>query len=209
METPGMQKYATLMQLVKLRIDLVDRLMQDKDKLPIVPRFEIVALQFRQILELIAFGSLVANEKVYTAAHADFAKEWNAKKLLIKLEKLNPNFYPTPLREVAANIPGVLLKHEKITSGFLSRKDFVDVYQECSEIIHTSNPYGLSNTNNFPDLTKRFANWKEQIVRLLTLHELRMLNDPGRALCTMNAGGTNEVQVTRFEPAPVGWKPKT
>ena len=119
METPGMQKYATLMKLVKLRIGLVDRLMQDDDKLPVAPRrIEFVALQFRQILELIAFGSLVANEKVYAATHADFAKEWNAKKLLIRLEKLNPNFYPTPIRQVAANIPGIQLKHEKITNGF-------------------------------------------------------------------------------------------
>jgi hypothetical protein len=70
-----MQKYATLMQLVKLRVELVDRLMQDKDKLPTVLRFEFVALQFRQILELIAFGSLAANEKVYASKHADFAKE--------------------------------------------------------------------------------------------------------------------------------------
>jgi hypothetical protein len=209
METPGMQKYTTLMQLVKLRIELVDRLMQDKDKLPIVPRFEFVALQFRQILELVAFGSLVANEKVYAATHADFAKEWNAKKLLAKLEKLNANFYPTPIRQVECNVPGVTLRHEKITSGFLTRKDFIDVYQECSEIIHTANPYSLSNKNNFTELTKRFANWKSQIVKLLNLHELHMLNEPGMAVCSMNDGGSNEVRVYRFSPPPVGWVPKS
>lgn len=204
-----MQKYTTLMQLVKLRIELVDRLMQDKDKLPIVPRFEFVALQFRQILELVAFGSLVANEKVYASTHADFAKEWNAKKLLAKLEKLNANFYPTPIRQVECNVPGVTLRHEKITSGFLTRKDFIDVYQECSEIIHTANPYGLSNKNNFTELAKRFANWKSQIVKLLNLHELHMLNEPGMAVCSMNDGGSNEVRVYRFSPPPVGWVPKS
>jgi hypothetical protein len=209
METTEMQKYATLMQFVKLRMELVDRLMHDKDKLPLIPRFEFVALQFRQILELIAFGSLVANEKVYAAEHADFAKEWNAKKLLVKLEKLNADFYPTPIQQVKSNVPGIMLRHEKITSGFLTRKDFVDAYQECSEIIHTGNPYSLSNKNSLPELTKRFANWKSQIVKLLNLHELRMLNDPGMAVCSMNDGGTNEVKVYRFSPPPVGWTPKS
>jgi hypothetical protein len=208
METPGMQKYATLMRLVKLRIELVDRLMQDKDKLPIVPRFEFVALQFRQILELVAFGTLVANEKVYASTHADFAKEWNAKKLLAKLEKLNADFYPTPVKQVESNVPGITLRHEKITTGFLTRTDFVDVYQECSEIIHTENPYSLGNKRDFPELTKRFANWRSRIVKLLNLHELRMLNDPGMAVCSMNAGGSNEVRVYRFSPPPAVRVPK-
>jgi len=209
MENPGMQKYLTLMQLVKLRMELVDRLMQDKDKLPIVPRFEFIGLQFRQILELIAFGSLVANEKVYASTHADFAKEWNAKKLLAKLGKLNADFYPTPIRQVKCDVPGVTLRHEKITGGFLKKKDFVDVYQECSEIIHTANPYSLSNKNDFAELTKRFASWKLQIVTLLNLHELRMLNEPGMLVCSMNDGGSNEVRVYQFSPPPVGWVPKS
>jgi hypothetical protein len=208
MDTPGMQKYATLMQLVKLRIEVVYRLMQDEDKLPVVPRFEFVALQFRQILELIAFGSLVANEKVYASTHADFAKEWNAKKLLAKVGKLNADFYPVPVRQVKCDIPGVAMRHEKITSGFLTKKDFVDVYQQCSEIIHTANPYGLSNTHNFPELTKRFANWTSQIATLLNLHELRMLNEPGMVVCSMNDGGSNEVKVYQFSPPPPGWVPK-
>jgi hypothetical protein len=208
METPGMQKYATLMQLVKLRIELVERLMQDKDKLPIVPRFEFVALQFRQILELVAFGSLIANEKVYASTHTDFAREWNAKKLLAKLEKLNADFYPKPVREVKSNVPGIPVRLERLAGGFLTREDFVRVYQECSEIIHTGNPYSVNKTNNFSELTVRFADWRLQIFTLLNLHELRMLNDPGMALCSMNDGGTNEVRVYRFSPPPAEWAPK-
>jgi hypothetical protein len=49
--------------------------MKGKCNLPDIPLMESAALQFRKVLELIAFGSLAANEKTYNATHADFAKE--------------------------------------------------------------------------------------------------------------------------------------
>src|SRR5690349_18473218 len=59
---------------------------------------EIVFLQFRKILEQIAFASLAANKEAYSAARAKFANDWRAKKMLKYLEHVNPEFYPQPLR---------------------------------------------------------------------------------------------------------------
>lgn len=200
METPAMGKYASLMEGVKLRIELVDQLTQGKGDIPLVPRFEFLALQVRKILELIAFGSLVANEKLYASTHVDFAKEWNAKRLLAKLEKLNSQFYPIPVKETPSNTPGILLKHERITSGFLTKETFVKAYQECSELIHTRNPFSTANHFDFQERLNTFHQWRNEIVRLLSLHTLHLLNDPGMAVCSMNEGGTNQVKVYRFNP---------
>jgi hypothetical protein len=200
MEPTGMEKYAPLMQGVKLRIELIERLMQNKDSPPLVPRFEFAALQFRKILELIAFGSLVANEKVYASTHVGFANEWNAKRLLVKVERLNPNFYPVPVRQVKCDLPGITFKHQKITSGFLTKDDFVAAYQKCSELIHTTNPYSNGNNEDFRERSNTFATWRNQIIKLLNLHELHLFDDPGMAVCSMNAGGTNKVMVYRFSP---------
>jgi len=141
MEPDGLEKYRLLMENLKLRIALVEDLMMGKFNLPDVPLIESTALQFRKILELMAFGSLVANEKVYRSTYADFAKEWNAKKLLAKLGKLNSNFYPVPVKKVHPQKPGEFMRHEKLTQDYLTKKTFVDAYQKCSEIIHTANPY--------------------------------------------------------------------
>jgi len=43
---------------------------------------EIVFLQFRKMLELIAFSSLIANKGVYSKDHASFATEWRATQML-------------------------------------------------------------------------------------------------------------------------------
>jgi hypothetical protein len=200
MESGGLEKYASLMTEVKLRVEHIDRLMSGADNLPLPPRFECAALQFRKILELIAFGSLVANEKIYASTYKDFSKEWNAKKLLAKLGNLNPNFYPVPVKQVKTDMPGILLKHEKITQAYLSKAEFIVAYQKCSEFIHTKNPYSINSPLNFQDCAKVFADWKSRIVTLLTIHELHLYKDPGMAVCSMNDGGTNQVKVYRFAP---------
>jgi hypothetical protein len=59
---------------------------------------ELIFLQFRKVLELIAFASLTANRVKYSAAHARFAEHWRAKDMLKELAKVNPDFYPMPLK---------------------------------------------------------------------------------------------------------------
>jgi hypothetical protein len=209
MEQDGMNRYRILMETVKLRIALIDDIMHGKCSLPDIPLIESAASQFRKVLELVAFGSLVANEKVYRTMHADFAKEWNAKKLLAKLGKLNLDFYPIPVKQVQPEKPGMLLRHEKVTQGYLSKKTFIDAYQQCSELIHTTNPYSKKSHFDPKVYSKTFFEWRNEIVSLLNLHELRLYNDPGMAACSMNAGGTNQVQVYRFAPpsSSTGVKP--
>src|ERR1700731_738919 len=59
---------------------------------------ELVFLQLRKILELLAFASLTANREKYAAAHKKFATFWRAKDMLQDLEKVNPDFYPRPVQ---------------------------------------------------------------------------------------------------------------
>src|ERR1700733_9273779 len=58
---------------------------------------ELIFIQLRKTLELIAFGSLCANKEKYSGVHQNFAQHWSAKRLLVDLGKLNPHFYPQPL----------------------------------------------------------------------------------------------------------------
>lgn len=57
---------------------------------------ELVFVQLRKILELIAFSSLTANKEKYAAAHEKFATHWKAKAMLDSIEELNPHSIPFP-----------------------------------------------------------------------------------------------------------------
>ena len=59
--------------------------------------YECASSQLRKVLESIAFGSLCANKPAYAKVHAKFEKHHRAKDLLRALEKVNRNFYPTPM----------------------------------------------------------------------------------------------------------------
>jgi hypothetical protein len=59
---------------------------------------ELIFIHFRKALEEIAFASLSANREKYSAARAGFATEWNARRMLGFIEKVNPNFYRSRCR---------------------------------------------------------------------------------------------------------------
>src|SRR5687767_4269598 len=89
--------YCNCLQSAKKRLELIEaitsgRLRIDNESIDA----EFACLQLRKSLELIAFASIAAHKGVYSQAHADFASHWNAKRLMGKLEKLHPDFYPTP-----------------------------------------------------------------------------------------------------------------
>jgi len=64
------------------RIDLIQRVLDrtttTKEE---VFDIELIFVQFRKILELIAFSTLTANREKYSIAHANFSLHWKAKSI--------------------------------------------------------------------------------------------------------------------------------
>ena len=138
--------------------------------------FEVVALNIRKILELIAFASLSANKESYSLVHSDFASHWNAKRLLNKLEAIHPDFYPKPVRqEVLDSGPPRRIHFHESTDDFLTRTQFVELYDLCSQIIHTRNPFSPSI---HVDFQRSPWIWANRIEALLRLHLIRLAGAP-------------------------------
>lgn len=85
--------YADYMTGARMRIDEIGRILAVAD-MPEFARNELIFLQLRKSLELIAFASLAANKDAYAAVFPTFAEDWKAKRILEKIEKINPYFYP-------------------------------------------------------------------------------------------------------------------
>src|SRR5438132_13869194 len=84
---------------------------------------ELVFVQLRKVLELIAFASLTANKAKYSAAHATFAEHWKAKLMLKELEKVNPEFYPVPIGQPQLHANAVK-NIQTATDGVSMQEDF-------------------------------------------------------------------------------------
>lgn len=192
-------RYASLMEEIKLRLEVVDLYLtkQQRGKFPGID-FEFVSLQLRKILELVAFGSLVANQKAYSSAHKDFATHWNARLLLRDMARINPHFYPVPVKEHISDTPGVKAHYAPLTSEFLTESDFVKAYDKCGSVLHALNPYKWENeVHNFG---AQIPAWRNKIVALLNRHLIVFPNHSNLWLVTM---GSQSGHVSCFELGPV------
>jgi hypothetical protein len=127
---------------------------------------EVIFLHFRKALEEIAFASVSANREKYAAARPRYATEWNGRRILGFVEKVNPDFYPIPLQPPITGTDGV--KHlERMEEPFMTRYDFEKLYDAAAEILHTPNPFSEQKVIN-THLTVQ--EWITRIQRLLGWH---------------------------------------
>ena len=134
---------------------------------------ELIFLQLRKTLELIALGSLSANKAAYSTAHENFANHWNAKKILDHLARVNVDFYPDPLNPPQETATGG--KHfSRPTDGFMTKDEFASLYDSCSNVLHTRNPF----TPKDPTIQIGYSvhEWVARIQRLLGWHLVHLLD---------------------------------
>jgi len=100
---------------------------------------EFVCLQFRKLIEQISMLSLIAHVEEYSQIQSRFASQWNAKKILKEGETLNENFYPIPAK-INEDERGKFID-PILNTDFISKEDFFELYQICSNVIHAENPF--------------------------------------------------------------------
>src|SRR5882762_3586972 len=164
----GLTQYCNCMEEVKHRVGLVRSVLSGLVSTG-YPAFntETVFLQFRKILELVAFASLTANKDVYSAAYQEFATHWNAKRMLGYLEKVNADFYPIALEPFIPTANGV--KHFPLASdGFMTKEEFVTLYNTCGKVLHARNPF--STEDPVIQIGYSVEQWVSRIQKLLTIH---------------------------------------
>ncbi len=185
------------MDLIKKRIEVLEFFESGKGGcLYVPPTVESAYLQFRKILELIAMGSLIVNNEVYSQAHQNFEKHWNARRIVESLEQLNPDFYPQPLDE---KYQGKDLVDKK--DGFLTKDNFIELYRICGALLHTDNPYGTATDYEYH--RGRIRDWIALITGLLSNHKIKLLDDPNLYVIHMKEKRDNQVHGYTFVPMDI------
>ncbi len=158
---------------------------------------ESICLQLRKILELIALSSLVANKDEYSKNRKKFTTDWHAKRILADIERVNPQFYPEPTRQIIDTDTGKVKKVEKVIDGFLTRKEFEDIYDSCGAILHADNPFG--ETKDIDNFLKAVPKYIDRIIQLLNHHQIQLTEDGLQFWVLMNSKTDGRVQVTLFQ----------
>ncbi|HVK80016.1 MAG TPA: hypothetical protein VM915_05335 [Verrucomicrobiae bacterium] len=195
--------YSLLMEDIKQRIAGVRRFTRGEVSLGREDfDAEAICIQVRKILESIAFGSLLAHREAYEAAHKDIDKAWRAKAILDRIEAVHPKFYPEPMTPHLIEEGHWNL--EPLKEGFLTRSDFVTLYDKCGDILHMWNPFRPGERK--VDFGRSIDEWCDLIQNLLRYHVIWMRTDvePGDGwLIDMESAEDGKVRVLKFEPEPV------
>ncbi|MCY4382030.1 MAG: hypothetical protein OXE44_02640 [Nitrospinae bacterium] len=196
--TDILNKYANCMEEIKKRTEVVHGFLRHElHATYLQTTVESICLQIRKILELIALASLVANKSEYEKHRKNFQGDWNAKRILKTLDKANPKFYPIPSEQVISPETGKVVEAIPITSGYLSRADYEDLYDECSEILHASNPFSSvqQEVQSFLDNTPE---WMQKIRVLLNHHQVQLIDKRVQLWVLMKAKSDGKVHVYEF-----------
>lgn len=177
----GITKYCNLLEELKLRMKAVQDIVNGKVSIASFghPYFadDFVFLQIRKILEIVAFGSMSSNIELYRKTYEKYATHWRAKDILQKLERINKDFYPLPLKpsnerpardSAKLNNAYVL---ENVRSGFLTKDEFEFLYDCSSRVIHSPNPYKEARKI---DLRMSVDDWMHRIASLLWFHQMKL-----------------------------------
>lgn len=200
--------YRELMTEVWRRTDFIGKLL-NVPQLGIynVTRIESVCLQFRMILENIAFACLVANGEHLDSLPKRIEKAYQADVILKRLDTIVPECYPQPLilvrSEPNTEIRGMEIDPDQYRgewvepppNEWLSRGEFKEVYGRLGNVLHARNPLGRS-----PDIAfyeKMSPLWLNKIICLLTHHKISIRNDQWIYIAQIPPSG--EVTITPFQ----------
>ena len=191
------QKYVACMEEIKKRTSVVTAFVHGEiNSKYVVTTAESAALQLRIILELVALSSLVANQEQYRKHRANFHKDWNAKRILETLEKANPKFYPTPTQQTL--VSEGYYNNPQIDSGYLTKEEFITLYDRCSTILHATNPFSEQESDMRAFLTREVPEWMDKIIILLNHHHLYPVDDSRMYIVLMQTKEDGKVHMAEF-----------
>lgn len=178
-------RYTWCMNEIKSRTDVIGRFLHNKTTTGYhLTDTESVSLQFRKIFELIALASLVAHQDEYSKHRKSFMTDWNAVGIIKLIEKINPNFYPIPTKQVLDD-KGKVKETVNITEGYLTKEEFLDAINICGDMLHSDNPF--STSKDAMSVYKKFPVWLRKTQTLLNHHQVQLYDSNYQLWCIMKA----------------------
>jgi hypothetical protein len=195
------QLYANGMEEIKRRVKAI-QIILNKESTTRTRQTdaEYLCLQFRKILELIALSNLVSNKEEYSNRYDKFASHWNGKRIIADIEKINPKFYPVPV-DIIWDAETKTIAFGDVHTGFLTKDDYIMIYDECAELLHAENPFG--QPKDIEKFESNFPLWLSKIMRLLNHHLVHYYTIEKFLLVAMthpDMGGN--VLVSAYTPKP-------
>jgi hypothetical protein len=149
--------YKNSMIEVKRRFLAIDRILGAKKGKPrtLNEEFdgEFMWLQLRKIVELVAFGGIMADEQRYATIRAeakdnpDYRRDWKMTVILRKLAEITPHYLPIPIGELRQLEDGT--KNFEVGEEKQTLERFIGIYNLAGDHLHVPNPLDFRTLADF------------------------------------------------------------
>jgi hypothetical protein len=201
--------YRILMFEARQRIDAINFILAGGTKLAEAIVSELCYLQLRMLCENIALGCLVAHGDIVESQIKNFEKEWSAERIIEKLEKLNPHFFPQQMVIGTENGSPSITANTNPNCNALTKDELPKLYALCGGFLHRGTLKKISRSNplhhgrlNVPDIVR----WGQKIEDLTGSHIILVRPTIGvhaMVLCVLRDKAQNmDTTVKRIEMHP-------
>lgn len=198
---PVTEVYEALMNEIVMRTELILAAISPNHPVTgfLKSDYEVAALNFRKIAELIVYANLVGHEREYGALHASYPFEWRMGQIIKKIKAINPQYYPkATVQGVDKN--GQKAAHDVPVGQWLTEDELIEMYDSCANLLHQKNPF--QPDINPADYTEHFPVWIDKIIKLLNHHIVMLPNGTDSIWCIMNPENTFKPKAYIFTTIP-------
>lgn len=115
-------------------------------------------LQLRKALECIVLSNIAPNVDRYRLFREEtkggFENDYHGNKILLALERINPDFYPIPYEAPKLQADGLYHLEQRINK--FPRKSFEKLYDRLGKFLHADNPWG--NDKGYQNIARDIPN---------------------------------------------------
>ena len=189
------KNYLALMEEAKSRFFVINNTYQNEHKYPPAIVSEICYLQFRLLCEIIALGCLLVHGDI---PHPKaLQKAYNPTKIMKHLEKLNPHFYPQPIKHTLKDN-----KHELAATPnipHLSKSDLIKLWNKSGDLLHRAPLTKLgkpprTDVQKFSDIFE----WSGKLTGLLNSHWITLTENQRGMVVSLMSKETNKASASVF-----------
>ena len=139
---------------VKRRFRAIDRILGAKKPRTLTAEFddEFMWLQLRQVVELVAYSAIAADEERYAALrqeqdkNADYRVDSKPAKVLKHLSQISPHFLPKSLGVMVPQPDGT--KHFEQGPAVAMLDRFLEINDTAGQHLHAINPFNAADVTN-------------------------------------------------------------
>lgn len=193
-----LQLYTQQMELIKRRIEVVDSIIISKSHTTPydASNIELCCLQLRKCIELIVMSSLVANSETYLEMYRRLGRDWRASLISKDLERINPNFYPKPIR-IIPHDDGPDEFVELDASKYISCDALLGYYEKIGAIMHSENPFGKQI--DYAEYGVLIRRCRDEVIKLLNVHLAHLSDGQSMLYVVMQSDRDGKVHISYFQ----------